>query len=94
MNYTIKLTKKAEKFLDGAGARVKKQIDDSFIDLIKFYDGVLDHVPDIRLVYGKYEGKILRLRTGKFRILFKMEKDKFIIIVIEIDSRKDIYKKR
>lgn len=94
MNYTIKLTKKAEKFIDGAGAKVKKQIDDSFIDMMKFYDGILDHVPDIRLVYGKYEGKILRLRTGNLRILFKMEKEKFVIIVIEIDSRKDIYKKR
>ena len=32
-----------------------------------------------------------RLRVGKYRIIFTVDKGKLIVLVVEVDHRKDIY---
>jgi mRNA interferase RelE/StbE len=32
-----------------------------------------------------------RLRVGDYRVVYKVDKDKVIVIVVDIDHRKDIY---
>lgn len=45
---------------------------------------------DIKRFKGKRIRNIYRLRIGKFRIIFSLEKD--VIKVIKIDTRGDVYK--
>ena len=45
---------------------------------------------DTRKFRGKRIKNIYRLRVGKFRVVFSLEKD--IIKVIKIDTRGDVYK--
>jgi mRNA interferase RelE/StbE len=46
---------------------------------------------DIKPVEG--ERDIYRLRVGKYRMLFKVYKEKKIILVVKIGPRGDVYKK-
>lgn len=92
MNYKVRLTKKAADFLSNADKNLREKINNNLCDLINFYDGKSDHIPDVKLLQGKYE-KILRLRVGNFRVIFKIEKQELIIIIIDIIARKDAYKR-
>jgi len=93
MSYRIKLSRKAKDFVDKSEKGVKEKINCEFRNLIDFYDGKNQHVPDLKKMSGKYENT-LRLRVGNIRIIFRIVKNEFVVFVINIDSRKEVYKKR
>lgn len=80
--YHIVLKKRAKKFLDnlsfGERMRIVKEIE-------KLPSG-----NDIKPLKG-HDG-LLRLRVGKYRIIYSIDNGRWIIIVIDIDSRGQIYK--
>ncbi|RTZ59711.1 MAG: hypothetical protein DSZ31_03460 [Gammaproteobacteria bacterium] len=39
---------------------------------------------------GKYKG-LYRLRVGNYRVIYKRDNDKLVILVIRIGHRRDIY---
>jgi mRNA interferase RelE/StbE len=45
---------------------------------------------NIKVLKGEYQGKF-RLRVGKYRIIFKIEDEQLIIVIVSIGHRKDIY---
>ena len=47
--------------------------------------------PDVRRLHGKYRW-LFRLRVGGFRIIFKMEVEKPVILVIDILPSGGVYK--
>ena len=80
--YHIVLKKRAKKFLDnlslGERMRIVKEIE-------KLPSG-----NDIKPLKG-HDG-LLRLRVGKYRIIYSIDNGRWIILVIDIDSRGQIYK--
>ncbi|MFC2130794.1 type II toxin-antitoxin system RelE/ParE family toxin [Bacteroidota bacterium] len=48
--------------------------------------------PNIKKLKGEYED-VYRYRTGKIRLFYTIEEDKLIVIMLEIEKRKDAYKK-
>lgn len=80
--YQIVLKKRAKKFLDnlslGERMRIVKEIEK------------LPAGNDIKPLKG-HDG-LLRLRVGKYRIIYSIDNSRWIIIVIDIDSRGQIYK--
>ncbi|MBN1273935.1 MAG: type II toxin-antitoxin system RelE/ParE family toxin [Candidatus Aminicenantes bacterium] len=42
---------------------------------------------------GRAEDHLYRLRTGNYRVIFKKDKDQFVIIIVRIGHRKEIYVK-
>ena len=40
---------------------------------------------------GRLKDNIYRLRVGSYRVIFKKKKDKFLIIIVRIGHRKEIY---
>ena len=80
--YHIVLKKRAKKFLDnlslGERTRIVKEIEK------------LPAGNDIKPLKG-HDG-LLRLRVGKYRIIYSIDNGRWIIIVIDIDSRGQIYK--
>jgi mRNA interferase RelE/StbE len=69
----------------------------------KIYKKILDYIypqlrsnpffgNNIKKLKGEFEG-IYRYRIGNYRLFYKIENEKVIIIILDIDDRKDAYKK-
>lgn len=93
MSYRIEFTTAAQREYNKLDRTVQKRIDKAFLNLIGHYD-VNKNVPrpDIKGLTGKYCG-LLRLRVGDYRIIFKLQNNTFVILVIHIIKRGDAYKK-
>lgn len=88
--YTIQITKKADKYLksDDDLHHFKENIK----NLIDYLEGDKSiSPPDIKRLQGLFKGTF-RLRTGKYRIIFRIS-DKSIF-VIDIQPRGQVYKKK
>lgn len=84
MTYSIEYKKKAKKFLD-EHPKEKIHFNKAFTDIAnKDYKSY-----DIKMVAAS---EIYRLRLGKYRALFTVINDKLVILVLDIDSRGQIYK--
>ncbi|WP_394298292.1 type II toxin-antitoxin system RelE/ParE family toxin [Methanosarcina barkeri] len=46
---------------------------------------------DSKKIYGTSE-KLFRIRVGDFRILYRIDYEEIIIIIINVDSRKRVYR--
>jgi mRNA interferase RelE/StbE len=82
------------KFLDKALADLKK-IDRAHQKIIKEKLLILAKNPsalknNIKKIGGAKD-KLYRLRIGSYRVLFKKEKERLVIIVVRIGHRKEIY---
>lgn len=84
----IRLDKKAKKFIEAQDKVTKQRIR-------KGIEGLIQKPPigDIRTMQGYSDGR-LRLRIGKYRIIYRYISDGHIEIlhIMDIDSRGDIYK--
>lgn len=81
--YKITFSKAALKFLDKQDKTLR----------LKIYSAVykLPYEGDIKRLVG-YENKF-RLRVGKYRVIYDKYDDVFVIDVIDIDSRGQVYNK-
>ena len=68
----------------------------------KIYKKILDYVypqlrenpffgTNIKKLKGEFEG-LYRYRVGKYRIFYKIENGKILVIILDIGDRKDAYK--
>ena len=85
--YKVKYHKQVLKFLQSQPKKIKKMIIESF-EVIK--ENPFNNNVDIKPLKGFKN--FYRLRIGKFRIIFEIEKEELIIYVISAGSRGDIYK--
>lgn len=46
---------------------------------------------NIKKLKGEFEG-LYRYRVGRYRIFYKIEDDTILVIILDIDDRKDAYK--
>ena len=81
--YTVILKKKAKKFLDSLSLNNKKRI----ISAIE----KLPEIGDVKKLSGHDE--YFRLRVGDYRIIYTIDNGKYIILVINIGNRGEIYKR-
>lgn len=79
-NYTINLTKKAEKFIKKQDKDTQKRIIRAIIELPE---------GDVKKLKGMNE--LYRLRVGDFRVTFEKNDTELIIIVVDIGNRGQIY---
>ena len=80
------------KFLNSAKKEFSK-LDKNIQKLIKEKLLILSNNPDelnIKPLKGEYKGKF-RLRVNDYRIIYKIEDDKIMIVVIRIAHRKEVY---
>ena len=88
--YKIQITKKANKFLESDNNL--QRFKESIKKLIEYFeDAESTPKPDIKKLKGRFSGTF-RLRTGDYRILFRIS-DKSIFI-IDILPRGQVYKKK
>ena len=93
MKYKLQFTKKAHKALHSCHSSQQERVISGLKNLVRFYNGNSEAIqPDIKKIKGKYKG-LLRLRVGTFRIILKIEHDKLVVLVLDIDDRKSVYRK-
>lgn len=89
--YKLYWLRRAEKAFQKLDQASRDRIRKAFRNLVDYYDGKADNPPDVKRLHGKYRG-LFRLRVGNLRIIFKVEHNKLVIIVIDIVPRGDAYK--
>ncbi|MEA2003963.1 MAG: type II toxin-antitoxin system RelE/ParE family toxin [archaeon] len=76
----------AQKYLKKQDKKTTQRLADSIAKLAE------DPIPhDSKRIMGKKE-KVFRIRTGDFRILYRVDYENLLVVVINIDLRKKIYK--
>jgi len=90
----VKFSNKSISFLEELSfkenERIRLKIKELVLSLEK--QGVIPfRVLDIKSLNGKWKG-FMRLRTGKIRIIFKINREKEEILIYEIGFRGSVYK--
>lgn len=83
--YSLIFSKDARKFIDKQTAQTKQRIRNALLQLAE------DPFSNRQVKRLKGTEDILRLRVGDFRVVFSIEEEKLVILVISIGSRGDIY---
>ncbi len=91
-----KFSKQAIKFLENCPSRQKEKIRSKInflLSVIEKYGIIPFRELDIRKMSGNWEG-FFRMRSGKTRIIFRIDKEKDVLWIYLIDFRGDVYKKK
>ncbi|VAX37883.1 mRNA interferase RelE [hydrothermal vent metagenome] len=86
MAYTVELTRKADKQLQKLPEETQRRI-----------VRALEELEDDPRPHGsaklKGEENLYRIRMGDYRIIYSIEDNKLIVIVVRVGHRRDIYNK-
>jgi mRNA interferase RelE/StbE len=85
--YKLTFSKDARKFIDKQTSQTKQRIRNALLQLAE------DPFSNRQVKRLKGTEDILRLRVGDFRVVFSMEEEKLVILIISIGNRGDIYNK-
>lgn len=88
MTWKVEITEQAHKQLNKLDKPIKQRI-------AKFLSDRLCHLSDPRILGKPLQGTLSEYwayRVGDYRILATIEDDKFVIVLVEIEHRKQVYK--
>ncbi len=88
MKWRIEYSRDAEKFIDKQDVHIEVR-EELKKFLIKMKGGNVNI--DLKKLVGDWEG-YYRLRKGKLRIIFELNKNERVLFVEKIDFRGDVYK--
>lgn len=83
--YSLIFSKDARKFIAKQTPRTKQRIRNALLQLAE------DPLSNRQVKRLKGTEDILRLRVGDFRVVFSIEEEKLVILIISIGNRGDIY---
>ncbi|WP_096200481.1 type II toxin-antitoxin system RelE family toxin [Bacillus sp. FJAT-45350] len=86
--FEIKVSNKARKFIQKQDTPTRKRIKNALVHLAE--DPYNRKENDIKKMKGYTD--TFRLRVGDIRMIYKIEDEKVILYVLNIDFRGDIYK--
>lgn len=86
MSYTIELSRKAERDFKGFDKALQKRLKTKIDSLAKN-----PRPSGVKKLEG--EEDLYRVRVGDYRIIYQIQDDKLIILVVKIGDRKEVYKK-
>jgi len=84
--YAIEYSEHAVKQM----AKLPKNIKDNIIGKIKKLAISPQNAANVKVLYG--EENLYRLRVGDYRVVYKSENSKLVILVLKVQHRKDVYK--
>ena len=90
----IRFHSRAVKFLEKLEEKDKEKIRLKLKSLVSTIEdqGVIPFKElDIKRLEGEWKG-FLRMRSGKMRIVFRIDREDDVLLVYEIDYRGDVYK--
>mgnify|MGYP001065580385 FL=1 len=81
--YRFIIKKPAKKFIDGLPINERRRIVNA-----------IERLPDsgdIKPLQGKKNQGVLRLRVGKYRVIYTVDEGQFIVFIIDAGNRSQIY---
>lgn len=87
MSYRIEFLKEAYEELKKLDRPVQELIKEKLDKLSKDPEALKNNIKPLK---GKYSG-LYRLRVGNYRVIYKMEKDRLLILIIRIGHRRKVY---
>ena len=85
MNYRIEVKRSAAKALKKIPKADQKRIADKI-------DSLAEDVPNPDTTKMKGNNPFHRIRVGEYRIIYEIQEDVLLILVVKIGHRKDIYR--
>lgn len=85
--YAIEFLPSAKKELSGLDFVIQKQLKEKIILLATDPAQLKNNIKPLK---GEYSGKF-RLRVRDYRIIFRIEEEKVLIMIIRIGHRKEVY---
>ena len=78
----------ASKIIDSKYSKIYKKISDYVYPQLREnpFFGL-----NIKKLKGEFED-LYRYRVGRYRIFYKIEDEKILVLILDIDDRKDVYK--
>jgi mRNA interferase RelE/StbE len=86
LKYRIEFKRSAAKALKKIPKRDRKRIRDKI-------DSLSDSLPDPSITKMKGDNPFHRIRVGDYRIIYEINDEILLILVLKIGHRKDIYRK-
>ena len=88
MAYTIRIERRAEKELRDIPRRDQERLLEAIASLGE------DPRPNGVKKYRSEERDIYRVRVGVYRIVYVIDDDRLLLLVIRVGHRKDVYRRR
>jgi mRNA-degrading endonuclease RelE of RelBE toxin-antitoxin system len=88
MKWRIDYSRDAQRFINEHN--IQKEIKDEITNFLLKMKAENINV-DIKKLYGKWQG-YYRLRRGKIRIIFEVNKSEKVLYIEKVDFRGDVYK--
>lgn len=85
--YAIEFLPSAKKELSGVDSVIQKQLKEKIILLATDPAQLKNNIKPLK---GEFSGKF-RLRVRDYRVIFRIEEEKVLIMIIRIGHRKEIY---
>jgi mRNA interferase RelE/StbE len=85
-SYRIEIEKPARKFLRGLDAAIGKRV---LAAIMKLEDN--PRPMNIKRLHGQ-TGELLRLRVSDYRIIYRVEDQRLVVVVIDIGHRREVYR--
>ena len=85
--YSLKFLNSAKKEFSKLDKNIQKLIKEKLLILSNNPDELKNNIKPLK---GEYKGKF-RLRVNDYRIIYKIEDDKIMIVVIRIAHKKEVY---
>ena len=83
--YEIRFTRAAERGLASLPKRDQRRVDAAILGLAGD-----PHPPGSKKLEGA--GDLYRIRVGDYRVLYTVEHDRLVVLVVDIGNRRDIYR--
>jgi len=85
--------KYAVEFCPGVLKSIKHFPKRELLRIKKKIDELSDKLPDPATTKLKGDNNFHKVRTGDYRIVYEIQGDRLVILVVKIGHRKDVYKK-
>ena len=85
MNYTIEIKKSAAKSLKKI-PRLEQQ------RIVKKIDDIAEDLPNQEMTKMKGDNPFHKIRVGNYRIIYEIQEEILIILIVKIGHRKDVYR--
>ena len=87
MTYRLEILPAAEREMTRLDHAVRRQIDRKIVSL-----STDPRPPGAKALSGPHGG--LRVRVGDWRIVYRVEDDRLLVLVVRVGNRRDVYRER
>jgi mRNA interferase RelE/StbE len=84
--YSVELKPQAQKFIEAQPGKIQRQ-------LVRKIESLVEnpHPAGSKLLHG--EKKLYRIRSGDYRIVYQIQHENLLILIVKVGHRKDVYER-